>query len=370
MFTKYIIVLLLIHQSSTIKLRGVSLKSGGLQVGRTTELTCEYLKLKQEMLYSVTWSIKYPGVKTNFFEYQADGSKSSPSSGIIQVDEGSSEEKIVNVKIVDDQEEEVAICCEVKVLKDSGYGSMKPLKKERCTDIKVLSDGGNALEVDIQSSHDQVEVGENMDLVCKAKEEHSPEPEFVIRVNGEEIRGVKRNNRLEARLAVSEEHFNPTRRSIGYRPQGNLISNTILVECLGKFGQHVAANSSMTIRRGSKSGNDQVPKHSRDPRTFWNAPGQHSDHQKGAPCHSYILVESRFNQGAVIRGQLSGDVLEDISSPTNTAKDRLETSEDAVAVLNILGYHGYKVVGVGNSMDNRMVWTLERKFYEFHKDEL
>ena len=49
---------------------------------------------------------------------------------------------------------------------------------------------------------------------------------------------------------------------------------------------------------------------------------------------------------------------------------RLETSEDAVAVLNILGYHGYKVVGVGNSMDNRMVWTLERKFYEFHKDEL
>ena len=76
MFTKYIIVLLLIHQSSTIKLRGVSLKSGGLQVGRTTELTCEYLKLKQEMLYSVTWSIKYPGVKTNFFEYQADGSES------------------------------------------------------------------------------------------------------------------------------------------------------------------------------------------------------------------------------------------------------------------------------------------------------
>ena len=162
------------------------------------------------------------------------------------MDEGASEEKIVNVKIVDDQEEEVAICCEVKVLKDSGYGSMKPLKKERCTDIKVLSgiekhiddlnpkflipeDGGNALEVDIQSSHDQVEVGENMDLVCKAKEEHSPEPEFVIRVNGEEIRGVKRNNRLEARLAVSEEHFNPTRRSIGYRPQvGSGKSNTFV----------------------------------------------------------------------------------------------------------------------------------------------
>ena len=40
-----------------------------------------------------------------------------------------------------------------------------------------------------------------------------------------------------------------------------------------------------------------------------------------------------------------------------------------VTVLNILGYHGYSVVGVGNSMDNRLIWTLERKYYEFHKDE-
>jgi len=350
-----------------IKLIGVNLKSGGLHVGRTTELTCDYLKWKQEQLYSVTWSIKYPGVKTNFFEYQADGSKSTPSSSFVEVDEESSEEQRVNVRILDDQEEEVSICCEVKVLRDSGYGSMKPLRKEKCTDIKVMAESGNKVEVDIQSSHDQVEVGQNMDLVCKAKEEHNPEPEFVIRVNGEEIIGVKRNNRLEARLAVSEEHFNPTRRSIGYRPQGT-VSNTILVECLAKFGQHVADISSMTIRRGSTP--DQLPKHSRDPRTFWNNPVQHRDHEKGVPCHSYILVESSFNQGAVIRGQISGEVLEDINSPTKTAENRLETSTDAVTVLNTLGYHGYKVVGVGNSMDNRMVWTLERKYYEFHKDEL
>ena len=49
---------------------------------------------------------------------------------------------------------------------------------------------------------------------------------------------------------------------------------------------------------------------------------------------------------------------------------RLESSEDALTILNILGYHGFHVVGVGNSMDNRMVWTLERKYFEFHKDEL
>ena len=58
-----------------------------------------------------------------------------------------------------------------------------------------------------------------MDLVCKAKETPDPEPEYAIRVNGEEIIGVKRNNQLEARVSVNEDHFNPTRRSIGYRPQ-------------------------------------------------------------------------------------------------------------------------------------------------------
>jgi len=357
-----------------IKLIGVNLKSGALHVGQTTELTCDYLKWKQEQLYSVTWSIKYPGVKTNFFEYQADGSKSTPSSTFVQVDEGSSEEQRVNMRILDAQEEEVSICCEVKVLRDSGYGSMKPLRKEKCTDIKVLP-GGDPLEVDIWSSHNRAEVGDTMDLVCKAKETPDPEPEYAIRVNGEEIIGVKRNNRLEARVSVNEDHFNPTRRSIGYRPQGSFISNAILVECLGKFGQHIAANSSMTISRGSKpntnmpltSGRGEVQRNSR---TFKNDPVLHRNHKKGIPCHSYVIVESSFNQGSVIRGQISGEVLEDITSPTKTANDRLETSEDAVTILNVLGYHGYQVVGVGNSMDNRMVWTLERKYFEFHQDEL
>ena len=75
MSLKYCVLFLLLQQCTPIKLIGVNLKSGSLQVGRTTELTCDYLKWKQEQLYSVTWSIKYPGVKTNFFEYQADGSK-------------------------------------------------------------------------------------------------------------------------------------------------------------------------------------------------------------------------------------------------------------------------------------------------------
>ena len=65
--------------------------------------------------------------------------KTTPSSSFIQVDEDSSQESVVNLRILDGQEEEVSICCEVKVLRDSGYGSMKPLRKEKCTDIKVLA---------------------------------------------------------------------------------------------------------------------------------------------------------------------------------------------------------------------------------------
>merc|ERR1711892_1277962 len=99
MFLKYLIFVLFLQNSLAIKLIGVNLKSGALHVGQTTELTCDYLKWKQEQLYSVTWSIKYPGVKTDFFEYQADGSKTTPSSSFIQVDEDSSQESVVNLRI-------------------------------------------------------------------------------------------------------------------------------------------------------------------------------------------------------------------------------------------------------------------------------
>jgi hypothetical protein len=80
---------------------------------------------------------------------------------------------------------------------------------------------------------------------------------------------------------------------------------------------------------------------------------------------------------------------------------RLETELAPAELLSLLGFHGHRVVGVGSSRDGRMVsssvlfssflfsvvlfllpalhctalhctaqvWTLERKYYEFH-DEL
>ena len=72
------------------------------------------------------------------FKFPTTSAKSKPTSAFIEVDEHNSNEKAVNMKLLDGQEEEVSICCQVNVLKDSGYGSTKPLRKEKCKNMKVI----------------------------------------------------------------------------------------------------------------------------------------------------------------------------------------------------------------------------------------
>ena len=38
---------------------------------------CDYIKWKQEQLFSVTWSLEYPGVRTQLLEYSHDGTVTS-----------------------------------------------------------------------------------------------------------------------------------------------------------------------------------------------------------------------------------------------------------------------------------------------------
>merc|ERR1719167_1367620 len=323
--------------------------------------------MKQEHLYGIFWSVKYPGVKTNILEINANGEKTIHTNSLVQVDEEKSEEKVVNLRILDGQEERIAVCCEVKVLKDSGYGSMKPLRKEKCEDLTVSTVGEEPLSVELKTSHTQVVIGDILGIVCKSS---NPAADLLIRVNSEEINVLKRDDEVEARVNILEEHFTPVRRSIGYRPQGNnIVTNGIIVECLGKYGSHIAANSSTMIQRSLSQGSSPSNSGShveRNSRTYWNERGKGQNHELSS--HNYMLVESsRFNQGSVIKGEIDEDILENISFPTKTAENRIETSDDVVRVLNILGSHGYRVVGVGNSMDNRMVWTIERKYIE---DEL
>ena len=125
----------------------------------------------------------------------------------------SATDKTVELRVVGDQdEEEVRVCCEVKVLSDSGYGHMQALKKEKCADFKIVNgsfdlraaklqlqsivinvDGNRCsepqqpLEVSMYASHTAAEVGDAVDLVCSLPDHRSPRPDLVILVNGVEV---------------------------------------------------------------------------------------------------------------------------------------------------------------------------------------
>ena len=135
---------------------------------RPSEVRCDYVRWKAEKLTSITWSVCYPGVKTDILKYTQYGGKLTPSTTFIEADADTATENKVDLRVLagSDPEEEVKICCEVAVLFDDGYGGMKSLTNERCSDFKVVKGVQRPVEVDIWSSHQQAEV-------IKEKESHS-----------------------------------------------------------------------------------------------------------------------------------------------------------------------------------------------------
>merc|ERR1711892_1162217 len=59
-----------------------------------TDLNCDYIKWKNERLYSITWSIRYMGLRsgqrTDFFVWHQDGKKESIVLPILEVEEDNS----------------------------------------------------------------------------------------------------------------------------------------------------------------------------------------------------------------------------------------------------------------------------------------
>ena len=124
------------------------------------------------------------------------------------------------------------------------------------------------------------------------------------------------------------------------------------------------------------------PQHSRGGREQWTQTGGPHSSASPAPRLTYLLLEATHRGGCLLLGPVSGEVLEDLRSPVRrylglstqylhstytvstlqvpTREGRLELESSVVTVLNTLGHHGYSVAGVGNTVDNRMVWTLAR----------
>jgi len=374
MMTRMLLLLLLINQATAIKFAadGVTVPNGVLRVSENTEISCKYIMWKQERLASVTWSIMYPGVKTDFFVYRANGNKEvKPGVSLVSVDADSSGDKEVTMQLTDGRERDVSFCCHVMVLRDDGYGSMTTREKEKCSQpIRVEASQRRQQRISVSlESPETGKVGDTLQLVC-AGQELTSYHRLKLTVNGVET-AVRdsRYRRLEYSLTLHESHFIPTR--LGSGPQGQTTVGTVTIECLVMQGRTVAANSTRVIRQeeentgGSPIGNRIGVE--RGARAFYTAEEAHRTHPANVPCQAYLLVQQRTGGGAVLLGRLTDSLLEDIATLSRTAEDRHETEITPVDLLNVLGFHGHRVVGVSTNPQNQMVWTLERKYYEFHE---
>jgi len=366
--------LLIPQRGHFIKKVSVVSEKDELYTDRTSQVRCNFTKWKREQLLSVTWSLHYRSsggtVKTDFLRYSPDGTE-TPSSTFIVADPDTIEEKKIDLRVLygSDPEDEVDICCEVKVISDS-YGNHIPRKKESCSSFKIVKEfigpSLKPLEVDIMSSHTKAEVGDNVDITCVTKDDYKPKPSFAILVNGQVVERDDLNRDgngkgLQTTLTLTEEHFHSNRQSQNYIED----MSPILVECVGKVG-NIVSQSNLTITRN---------------RVFQQARQQTGNQilkRQGWSGQSFILLEKRGSlnsydrSNSVIHGQVPDEVLEDVSRPRkigNNRDQKIETSDDVVTLLNTFGAHGYQVKGVANS-GNSLVWTLSRDTFSSTRNDL
>merc|ERR1712210_378147 len=201
---------LFVSKTEAIKFsaEGVSVPDGVLRVDEATELGCKYIMWRQESLASVTWSIQYSGVKTDFFVYKPTNKEVKPGMSMLSVDASNSGNKTVNLRLTDGQEDEVVICCDVKVLRDDGYGSMTTKQKEKCSaPIRVEDSTRRAHRVEITANVPATgSVGRTVPIVCNARNlEHHHY--LKLMVNGRTLREEASDRTVQYSLPLLHSHF-------------------------------------------------------------------------------------------------------------------------------------------------------------------
>merc|ERR1719376_1703563 len=292
---------------------------------------------RQESLASVTWSIQYSGVKTDFFVYKPFNKEVKAGMSMLSVDATNSEDKMVNLRLTDGQEDEVVICCDVKVLRDDGYGSMTTKQKEKCSAPIRVEDQSRSRHSLVSISADVPEsgsVGETVPLVCNARNRdlyHS----LRLMVNGRTLREIM-DNTVQYSLPLHQTHFTSSSSRYG--------QEEAVVSCLVKDQRGLTiANDTRTIR---KEGSERVA-----PMQSWDQGSQPS----GIARHSYLILEETYTGESRLLGRIVDSVIEGIPNPSRTADNVLETSLAPIELLDVLGFSGHRVVGL-SSKNNRMVW--------------
>merc|ERR1712055_83276 len=354
---------LFVSKTEAIKFfaEGVSVPDGVPRVDEATELGCKYIMWRQESLASVTWSIQYSGVKTDFFVYKPFNKEGKPGMSMLSVDATNSEDKMVNLRLTDGQEDEVVICCDVKVLRDDGYGSMTTKQKEKCSAPIRVEDQSRARHNLVSISADVPEsgsVGETVPIVCNARNldvYHS----LRLMVNGRTLREI-RDHTVQYSLPLHQTHFTSSSSRYG--------QEEAVVSCLVKDQRGLTiANDTRIIRK--EESERVAPMQSWDQPRFGNSrdgrdfPTTQSGGQpSGIARHSYLILEETYSGGSRLLGRIVDSVIEGIPNPSRTADNILETSLTPIELLDVLGFSGHRVVGA-SSKNNKMVWTLEREHH-------
>merc|ERR1712013_966960 len=107
--------------------------------------------------------------KAEAIKFSAEGG--SVPDGVLRVDEPTELGCKYNMRLTDGGEDEVVICCDVKVLRDDGYGSMTTKHKEKCSAPIRVEDQSRSRHNLVSISADVPEtgsVGETVPIVCNA----------------------------------------------------------------------------------------------------------------------------------------------------------------------------------------------------------
>ena len=83
------------------------------------------------------------------------------------------------------------------------------------------------LELSLWTSHNEAVPGDHLEIHCGPRDfQTSQSPaEFNIKVAGRAVRGRRTTNKLEARLDLTQEHFNSARRRSGRRDWEHLVGS-------------------------------------------------------------------------------------------------------------------------------------------------
>ena len=77
------------------------------------------------------------------------------------------------------------------------------------------------MELSLWTSHNEAVPGDQLEIHCGSRDGQTAE--FNIRVGGRPVRGRRTSDKLEARLALTQQHFTSARRRSGRRDWEDLV---------------------------------------------------------------------------------------------------------------------------------------------------